>query len=121
VGAGVAALIGCIGLYGMAAFSTSRRLLEMAVRKVLGASRGAIMRLLVGQFMRPVLLANVIAWPIGYGVLGNWLTQFNDRIAIGIEPFLIAGGGAALVAAGTVLALAVASANAPPGRALRNE
>jgi putative ABC transport system permease protein len=121
VGAGAAALIGGIGLYGMAAFSTSRRLLEMAVRKVLGASRGAIVRLLVGQFMRPVLLANVIAWPIGYGALGNWLTQFNDRIAIGLEPFLIAGGGAALVAVATVFALAVASANAPPGRALRDE
>lgn len=121
VGAGVAALIGCIGLYGMAAFTTSRRLLEMAVRKVLGASRGAIIGLLVGQFMRPVLLANLIAWPIGYGVLGNWLTQFNDRISVGLEPFLIAGGAAALVAAVTVSTLAVASANAPPGRALRNE
>ena len=121
IGALVAALVGCIGLYGMASFSTSRRMLEVAVRKILGASRGAIIGLLVGQFLRPVLLANVIAAPVGYLVLSNWLQQFNDRIAISVVPFLAGGGTALLVALGTVSALAFASANTRPGYALRHE
>lgn len=121
IGALVAACIGCIGLYGMAAFSTSRRMLEVAVRKVLGASRGAIVTLLVGQFMTPVLLANLLAWPIGYIALSNWLSQFNDRVAIGILPFAAAGGAALAVAVATVSALAFGSANAAPSKALRSE
>ena len=121
IGALVAACIGCIGLYGMAAFSTSRRMLEVAVRKVLGASRGAIVKLLVGQFMTPVLLANLLAWPVGYIALHNWLAQFSDRVAIGLLPFAAAGGAALLVAVATVSALAFGSANAAPGKALRSE
>lgn len=121
IGALVAALVGCIGLYGMASFSTSRRMLEVAVRKVLGASRGSIVGLLVGQFLRPVLLANLIAAPVGYLVLSNWLQQFNDRIPISATPFLAGGGTALLVALGTVSALAFASANTRPGYALRHE
>ncbi len=121
IGALVAACIGCIGLYGMAAFSTSRRMLEVAVRKVLGASRGAVVKLLVGQFMQPVLLANLLAWPIGYIALSNWLNQFSDRIAIGVLPFAAASGVALAVAVATVAALAFSSANAPPGKALRSE
>lgn len=121
IGALVAALIGCIGLYGMAAFSTSRRMLEVAVRKVLGASRGAVVKLLVGQFMLPVLLANVLAWPIGYIALSNWLAQFSDRIAIGPLPFVTATGVALAVAVATVSVLAFGSANAAPAKALRSE
>jgi putative ABC transport system permease protein len=121
IGALVAALVGCIGLYGMAAFTASRRMLEVAVLKVLGASRGAVVKLLVGSFLRPVLLANVIAVPVGYLVLSNWLTQFNDHISVTPVPFLVGGGAAILVAAGTVGMLAWSAANAPPSRALRSE
>ena len=121
IGALVAASIGCIGLYGMAAFSTSRRMLEVAVRKVLGASRGAVVRLLVGQFLTPVLLANLLAWPIGYIALTNWLSQFDDRVSIGPLPFVAATGVALAVAVGTVSALAYGSANAAPAKALRSE
>jgi putative ABC transport system permease protein len=121
LGAGIAGLVGCIGLYGMAAFTTSRRALEIAVRKVLGASKGAVIRLLVGQFLRPVLLANLIAWPVGYFVLQNWLLQFNDRISLGVTPFLAASSAAILIAVVTVFVLALSGANSQPGRALRNE
>lgn len=121
IGALVAASIGCIGLYGMAAFSTSRRMLEVAVRKVLGASRGAVVTLLVGQFMMPVLLANLLAWPIGYLALANWLSQFSDRITIDFLPFVVATGVALAVAVITVAALAFGSANAAPAKALRSE
>ncbi len=121
LGAGIAGLVGCIGLYGMAAFTTSRRALEIAVRKVLGASKGAVIRLLVGQFLRPVLLANLIAWPVGYFVLQNWLLQFNDRITLGVTPFLAASTAAIVIAVVTVFVLALSGANSQPGRALRNE
>jgi putative ABC transport system permease protein len=120
-GALVAALVGCIGLYGMAAFTASRRMLEVAVRKVLGASRKVLVSLLVGSFLRPVLIANVIAVPVAYLVLRNWLVQFNDRIAMSPVPFLVGGGTAILVAATTVGMLAWNAANSEPGRALRHE
>jgi putative ABC transport system permease protein len=121
LGALVAAMVGCVGLYGMAAFSTSRRMLEVAVRKVLGAPRGRVVWLLVGQFLRPVLLANVIAAPISVVVLGNWLTRFSDPIRLDPVPFLLAGGGALAVAVVTVATLAFVAASAEPGRALRHD
>ena len=120
-GALVAALVGCIGLYGMASFTASRRMLEVAVRKVLGASRNVLVSLLVGSFLRPVMIANLIAVPVAFIVLRNWLTQFNDHIAMSVVPFLIGGGGAILVAATTVGTLAWNAANSEPGRALRHE
>ena len=120
-GALVAALVGCIGLYGMASFTASRRMLEVAVRKVLGASRRMLISLLVGSFLRPVLIANLIAVPVAFLVLRSWLTQFNDRIAVTPTPFLVGGGAAILVAAVTVGTLAWNAANSEPGRALRHE
>jgi putative ABC transport system permease protein len=114
IGAVGAALIGCLGLYGIAVFSTSRRLLEVAVRKVLGASRRAIVKLLVGQFMKPVLLANLLAWPIGYIALANWLQQFNDRVAIGVLPFIASGGAALLLAVATVATMPSTLPTQPP-------
>ena len=120
-GALIAALVGCIGLYGMAAFTASRRMLEVAVRKVLGASRGALVTLLVGSFLRPVLIANLIAVPVAYIVLSKWLAQFNDHIGVTAVPFLVGGGTAILVAAATVGMLAWNAANSAPGRALRSE
>jgi putative ABC transport system permease protein len=121
VGAGVAALIGCIGLYGMAAFNTSRRAREIGLRKVLGASRGQVVRLLTLQFLRPVLIASVIAWPLAWLALGQWLSQFDD--AIGISPlfFLIATAAALAIALGTVGGLALSSASTEPGKALRHQ
>ena len=121
VGAGVAALIGCIGLYGMAAFNTSRRAREVGLRKVLGASSGQVTRLLVGQFLRPVVLANILAWPLAFFALKQWLSQFDD--AVGISPlyFIIATAVAILIALVTVGGLALASAGSEPGKALRHE
>lgn len=121
VGALIAALIGCIGLYGMAAFNTSRRSREIGLRKVLGASSGQVTVLLVGQFLRPVLLANFLAWPIAYFALRQWLSQFDD--AIGISPLFFVGatGIALLIALITVGGLALVNAGAEPGKALRHE
>lgn len=121
IGAGVAAVIGCVGLYGMAAFNTSRRRQEIGLRKVLGATEGAVVRLLVIQFMRPVLIANILAWPMAYWGLERWLQQFDDRVPLGIGYFLIGSGIALLIALLTVIGLAFASASTAPGQALRKE
>jgi len=121
VGAVIAALIGCIGLYGMAAFNTSRRAREIGLRKVLGASSGQVSGLLVGQFLRPVVLANIIAWPIAWLALKQWLAQFEDPVAISPVYFVAATGGAILIALVTVGGLALVNARAEPGKALRHD
>ncbi len=121
VGAGVAALIGCIGLYGMAAFNTSRRAREVGLRKVLGASGGQVTRLLVGQFLRPVVLANILAWPLAFFALKQWLSQFDDAVALSPLYFIAATVVAILIALVTVGGLALASAGSEPGKALRHE
>ncbi len=121
IGAGVAALIGCIGLYGMAAFNTSRRAREIGLRKVLGASSGKVVGLLVGQFLRPVLLANLIAWPLAWYALKQWLSQFDDAVALDPLIFVAATLVAMTIALLTVGGLALASASTEPGKALRHE
>jgi len=121
VGAVLSIAIGCIGLYGLAAFDTTRRFREIGIRKTLGASTADIMRLLLAGFMRPVLLANLIAWPIAYVGLRRWLAGFDDRVALSPLFFLGASGVALLVAAVTVLGQSWRVARAEPARALRHE
>jgi putative ABC transport system permease protein len=121
IAAAGAALTGCLGLYGMAAFGASQRMLELAIRKVVGAGRGTVVRLLVARFLRPVLLADLIAAPIAYWLLARWLVQFQDRIDITPMPFLMAGGAVVVIALMTVAAMAFAAASREPGRVLRHQ
>jgi putative ABC transport system permease protein len=120
-GAVLAVAIACIGLYGLASFSTARRIKEIGIRKVLGASTRDVLMLLVGQFVRPVLIANLIAWPIAFLVMRSWLSGFDQRISISPLYFLAAGGGAVFIAVLTVLGQAWHVARAEPARALRYE
>ena len=121
IGTGIAALIGCIGLYGLAAFNTSRRIREIGLRKVLGASREQIVRLLLLQFLRPVAIASLIAWPLAWLALSHWLKQFDDAIAIQYWLFPAASGAALVIALLTVAGVALGAASLEPGRALRHE
>ena len=121
LGTAIAALIGCIGLYGMAAFNASRRVREIGMRKVLGASQGQMMRLLLRQFLQPVALASLIAWPLGWLVLKHWLSQFDDVIAMPLWVFPSASAAAVLIALVTVAGVAFAAAGTEPGKALRHE
>ncbi len=121
IGAGIAALIGCIGLYGMAAFNTGRRVREIGVRKVLGASAGRVVRLLLIQFLRPVVIASLIAWPLGWLALQRWLSQFDDAIAMPLWVFPVASVAALLIALVTVAGVAFGAASTEPGKALRHE
>ena len=78
----LAVLIGCLGLFGLAAFTAERRTKEIGIRKVLGATTRDIVRLLVWQFSRPVIIANIIAWPVAWWLMRDWLNGFDQRIAL---------------------------------------
>jgi putative ABC transport system permease protein len=120
-GAVLSALIACLGLYGLAAFNTSRRFKEIGIRKTLGASTADVLRLLVGEFLRPVLWANLIAWPVAYLAMRWWLAGFDQRISLNPAYFLIPSLAAIVVAVLTVAEQAIRVSRAEPSRALRYE
>ncbi|HLZ73655.1 ABC transporter permease [Phenylobacterium sp.] len=117
----LAVAIGCIGLYGLASFNTAQRVKEIGIRKTLGASTADILRLLMGQFLRPVVLANLAAWPLAYVALSAYLVGFDQRVALTPAYFLIASAMTLLIAVATVAAQALFVARAPPSKALRHE
>lgn len=119
--AAFAVLISCLGLFGLAVFTAQHRTKEIGIRKVLGARRRDIIRLLVWQFTRPVLLANLIAWPVAWWTMTNWLSEFENRIALGPVTFLLAGLLAFAIAVGTIVGHALKVARANPIHALRYE
>jgi putative ABC transport system permease protein len=121
LGAILAVVIACMGLYGLAAFNTSRRFKEIGIRKTLGASTADIVRLLLGEFLRPVLLANLVAWPLAFFAMRPWLAGFDQRIGLNPAYFLIPSLAAILVAVITVAEQAIRVARAEPARALRYE
>ncbi|HYD14549.1 MAG TPA: ABC transporter permease [Allosphingosinicella sp.] len=119
--AAFAILISCLGLFGLAAFTAQHRTKEIGIRKVFGAGTRDIVRLLAWQFTRPVLLANLIAWPVAWWAMRNWLSEFENRIDIGPGPFVIAGLLALVIAVGTIAGHAIRVARANPIHALRYE
>ena len=118
---GIAIFIACLGLFGLAAFTAERRTKEIGVRKVFGARAGDIVRLLLWQFSIPVLIANVIAWPVAWYYLHSWLESYAYRIALNPLYFVVAGFAALLIAWTTVGAHAVRVARSNPIEALRYE
>ena len=118
---GIAIFIACLGLFGLAAFSTQRRTREIGLRKVFGARTRDIVGLLLWQFSIPVLVANVIAWPAAYFYLRHWLESYAYRIALSPLYFVAAGGAALIIAWATVIVHAAHVARANPINALRYE
>jgi len=117
----ISLVVACLGLFGLAAFAAEQRTKEIGIRKVLGASVAHVIALLSKDFVRLVLLANLIAWPIGYFAMNRWLQNFAYRIDIGWWVFALAGGMALLIALITVSAQAIKAALANPVEALRYE
>jgi putative ABC transport system permease protein len=114
-------IVGCLGLFGLAAFTAERRTKEIGIRKVLGARSRDIVRLLVWQFSKPVIVANLIAWPIAWWVMRDWLNGFDARIPLGPTPFLLAALLALAIAIGTIAGHAFRVARSNPIHALRYE
>jgi putative ABC transport system permease protein len=117
----MAVFVGCMGLFGLAAFSAEQRTKEIGIRKVLGASIINITTLLSGSFVRLVLISCLIAFPVAWWAMNQWLEDFSYRITIGWWIFLLAGVAAIIVALLTVSFQAIKAAIANPVKSLRSE
>ncbi len=113
--------IACLGLFGLAAFTAERRTKEIGVRKVLGATVANVVTLLSRDFVKLVLVANLIAWPLAWYAMNKWLQSFAFRVAVQWWVFALAGGIALLIALLTVSTQAIRAALANPVEALRYE
>ncbi len=119
--AGLAIFIACLGLFGLASFMAEQRTREIGIRKVLGASVPQISVLLCREFFFLVFLANLIAWPVAYWALGNWLKSYAYRTPLGFAVFLVALAAALAITALTVSSQAIRAAVANPAAALKYE
>jgi len=117
----LAIFIACLGLLGLATHSTQQRVKEIGIRKVLGASIGSIVTLLSKDFLKLVLIAALIAFPVSWWAMNNWLSEFAYRINIQWWVFLIAGGIALIIALATVSFQAIKAAIVNPVKSLRSE
>jgi putative ABC transport system permease protein len=118
---GVAVIIAALGLLGLAMFTAERRTREIGLRKVMGASRRDILFFLGWEFTRPVLWANVVAWPVAYVFMRRWLDGFAYHVDISPLVFVTATVLALIVAASTVAGHAFLVARSKPVEALRYE
>jgi len=119
--AGLAILISCLGLFGLAAFVAEQRTREIGIRKVLGASVSQLWVLLSMDFLLLVLISCVIASPIAFYFLHGWLQQYDYRISIGAAVFLLAAAMAILITVLTVSFQAIKAAMANPVKSIRTE
>ncbi len=117
----LAIFVSCLGLFGLAAFVTEQRTKEIGIRKILGARLSTILWLLTGQFVKWVVVANLIAWPVGYWVMGRWLQGFAARTSLTAGLFIVSGLAAVAVAVLTVSSQVLRAAHANPTDSLRYE
>jgi len=117
----IAIFIACLGLFGLSAFAISQRIKEIGIRKVLGADVGTIVSLLSKDFLKLVGIAAILAFPIAWYFMNNWLQDFAYRINMPWWVFIIAGIAAALIALITISFQAVKAAIANPVKSLRTE
>lgn len=118
---GLAIFIACLGLFGLASFTTAKRIKEIGVRKVLGSSVSNIVMLLSKDLLKPVLIATLIAVPVGYYAMHSWLENFAYRTPLHWWVFALAAGITVVIALITVSFKAVKAAVANPVTSLRTE
>ena len=117
----LAVCIACLGLFGLASFTTEQRAREIGIRKVLGASVSGIVVLLSKEFALLVLLANVIAWPVAYITMNSWLQDFAYHTDVRLWMFVLSGLLALAIAWATVSIQAIRAAWSNPVKTLRYE
>ncbi len=118
---GLAIFIACLGIFGLASFTTEQKTKEIGIRKVLGASVSTIIQLINKEFLKLVILSNLIAWPIAWYFMKNWLNNFVYRIDLSIWPFIVSGIIAIIIAIISVSYQALKASNTNPVVALRYE
>ncbi|MCK4816997.1 ABC transporter permease, partial [bacterium] len=118
---GITIFIACLGLFGLASFTVEQRTKEIGIRKVLGASIGSIVFILSKEYVKWVVLANVIAWPVAYFAMNHWLNNFAYRTNIGIWAFILSALLALVIALLTVSYQSIKAALANPIESLRYE
>jgi putative ABC transport system permease protein len=119
--AGLAILISCLGLFGLASYSAEKRVKEIGVRKVLGASVQNVVLLLSGHFVKLVLIANIIAWPLAWYAMHKWLQDYAYRIEINWFTFVFVALLSVFIALITISFQSVKAAIANPVKSLRSE
>lgn len=119
--AGLAVLIACFGLFGLATYAAQRRTKEIGIRKALGATITQIVRLLTTQFLKLMGIAFLVSTPLAYLGMKSWLNDFAYRIDLGAKLFIVAGLAAATIAFVTVGVQAIRAARTDPAKALRSE
>jgi putative ABC transport system permease protein len=119
--AGLAIIISCLGLFGLAAFTAQRRQKEIGIRKVVGASAGSVAFLLSKEFLKLVLIAILVAFPLVWWAMNNWLNDFAYRIPIKADIFLVTGVSAILITILTISFQSIKAALANPVTSLRTE
>jgi putative ABC transport system permease protein len=114
-------VIACLGLFGLASYMTEQKTKEIGIRKILGASIPGIVAITTQEFLKWILLANLIAWPIAYFVMSKWLQEFAYKINIGPLVFVLSAGLTVIVAVVTVSYHSLKAALANPVDSLRYE
>jgi putative ABC transport system permease protein len=117
----IAIFIACLGLFGLSSFAITQRIKEIGVRKVLGANVIKIITLLSKDFLKLVIFAAILAFPIAWFAMNNWLKDFAFRVSIEWWVFILAGLLASIIAVLTVSVHAIKAANANPVNSLRSE
>jgi putative ABC transport system permease protein len=117
----LAIFVACLGLFGLTSFTVQRKVKEIGIRKVLGASVGNLLFMLSTEFFRLIVVAFGLAIPVTYYMISVWLESFTDRITIGATGFLIAGAAVLLIAWLAVSALSLKAARSNPVDSLRSE
>jgi len=117
----LAVFISCLGLFGLATFVVERRTKEIGIRKVLGASSNGLIILLLKDFTKWVILANIIAWPIAWFAMNKWLQNYAYKTEVTAIPFITAGLAALVIAVFTVLFRTYKAASSNPVKALKYE
>jgi putative ABC transport system permease protein len=114
-------LISCLGLFALASFHIERRTKEIGIRKAIGASSGSVALLLTRKFVFWVLLANILAWPLTYLAMNQWLQNFAFRTSIALSVFVFPAFLVLIIAVATVCIQSIRAARANPVNSLRNE
>ena len=117
----LAIFIACLGVYGMLSYSVEQRTREISIRKVLGANVSKIVRLVSREFLRCVVLANVVAWPVAYWAIHRWLRSFAYRANTGTTIFLLSAAITFVIYMMTVSHQSFRAAAANPVDSLRHE